>query len=362
MTDQKLLINLSFLLSQPTGLGTYATNLFPYLSPLNPTLLTAESIEGFDIYPVPKNLTQAQGSKGNIQRIFWTQGQLPQIYRHLSASLLFSPVPEAPIYSKCRYVVTVHDLIPLRFPRRFSLLTLYCRYYLPIVLAQAEHIICDSLATANDLQNFFNIPPSKITAILLAYDRQHFCPIKNEDSLPSAPYFFYIGRHDPYKNIHGLINAFAALPNCQDYQLWIAGKADSRHTPLLKKHVQELGLSAQVRFLDYLSYQELPLIFTQALALVFPSFWEGFGLPVLEAMGCGTPVITSNLSSLPEVAGEAALLVNPYHTEEITDAMVAIANDSQLRSQLSNLSLKQASQFSWQKTGQSTLEVLKSFI
>jgi glycosyltransferase involved in cell wall biosynthesis len=361
MTDPKLIINLSFLLSQPTGLGTYAANLFPYLKSLKPTLLTASTVAEFDVYPVPENLTQVQGSKGNIKRLFWTQFQLPKIYKKLNASLLFSPVPEAPIYSKCRYVVTVHDLIPLRFPRRFSLLTLYCRHYLPQVLAQAEHIICDSLATANDLQAFFKISASKITPILLAYDHQHFRPLSTDSQLSSIPYFFYIGRHDPYKNIHGLINAFAALPNYQNYQLWIAGKADIRYTPNLKNHVTELGISAQVKFLDYLSYQQLPLILNQALALVFPSFWEGFGLPILEAMGCGTPVITSNLSSLPEVAGAAALLINPYNTSEITSAMNAIATDSQLRSRLQELSLQQASRFSWQKTAQETVEILTHF-
>ena len=103
-------------------------------------------------------------------------------------------------------------------------------------------------------------------------------------------------------------------------------------------------------------------ILNQAVALVFPSLWEGFGIPVLEAMACGTPVITSNLSSLPEVSGDAALLVNPYNTEEIAAAMQAIAGNSQLRARLSQLSLERASQFSWAKTGQATVEVLQKYL
>ncbi|ACK68490.1 glycosyl transferase group 1 [Gloeothece citriformis PCC 7424] len=353
-----LLVNLSFLLSQPTGLATYAGNLFPYLKSLEPTLLTANKIDNFNCVPVPPNLTQAQGTKGNIQRLLWTEFQLPKLYHHLKTSLLFSPIPEAPIYSNCRFVVTVHDLIPLRFPRRFSALTLYCRYYLPQVLAQAEHIICDSVATKKDLQTFFSLPDTKITPVLLAYDKTHFRPLPKDTQPSTIPYFFYIGRHDPYKNLHRLITAFAKLPNYQDYQLWIAGSSDPRFTPLLKTQTDELGLSEQIKFLDYLPYEQLPQILNQALALVFPSLWEGFGLPVLEAMGCGTPVITSNLSSLPEVAGDAALLVNPYKVEEITAAMEALATDAQLRSRLSQQSLHQASQFSWQKTAQETVEVL----
>lgn len=359
--DKNLLVNLSFILSQPTGLGTYAANLFPHLKPLKPTLLTANSVEGFNCYPVPPNLTQAQGSKGNVNRLKWTQFQLPQIYHKLKSSLLFSPVPEAPIYTKCRFVVTVHDLIPLRFPRRFSLLTLYCRYYLPQVLNQAEHIICNSRATAQDIQEFFGIPAAKISPILLAYDHTHFRPLKEKIEPENPPYFLYIGRHDPYKNLHRLIDAFAALNNFQNYQLWIAGAADPRYTPHLKTQVRELGLSERVKFFDYVAYEKIPMILNQALALVFPSLWEGFGFPVLEAMGCGTPVITSNLSSLPEVAGNATLLVNPYNTVEITATMQAIATDSQLRSRLKVMSLEQASKFSWEKTGKETIEVLERY-
>lgn len=364
MTNHHLLINLSFLFSKPTGLGSYATNLFPYLQSLNPILLVSNKYPDYKCYEVPPNLTQAQGTKGNVNRLLWTQFKIPQIYQKLKVSLLFSPIPEAPIYSKCRFVVTVHDLIPLRFPRRNSLLTLYCRYYLPQVLAQSQHIICDSKTTARDIQNFLGISTKKITAIPLAYNSDHFrlLTIDNQEINQNHPYFLYIGRHDPYKNLHRLIDAFAAIHNSQDYQLWIVGISDQRYTPKLKIQADELGLSKQIKFLDYVPYNQLPTIINQAIALVFPSLWEGFGLPVLEAMACGTPVITSNISSLPEVAGEAALLVNPYNTKEITNAMQTIAEDSKLRSHLSNLSLEQAKQFSWQKTGQATKEILENYL
>jgi glycosyltransferase involved in cell wall biosynthesis len=158
-----------------------------------------------------------------------------------------------------------------------------------------------------------------------------------------------------------LIDAFAGLRS-SECQLWIAGPPDKRYTPVLQAQVNHLGLTHQVKFLDYVHYDQLPIIINQALALVFPSLWEGFGLPVLEAMACGTPVITSNLSSLPEVVGDAALLVDPYNTGEITEAMQAVATDSKLRSHLRTLSLKQASQFSWEKTAQATIEVLKQYL
>ncbi|MGC1395456.1 MAG: glycosyltransferase family 1 protein, partial [Coleofasciculaceae cyanobacterium] len=213
-------------------------------------------------------------------------------------------------------------------------------------------------STANDIIDFYNISSDKITPVLLAHNPNHFRFL----DLPTSNYFLYVGRHDPYKNLQRLIDAFAGLANNYDYELWIAGPADQRYTPILQAQVENLNLTNQVKFLNYVDYDQLPIIINQALALVFPSLWEGFGLPVLEAMACGTPVITANISSLPEVVGNAAILIDPNNTNEITEAMQMLANDTNLRSHFSTLSLKQASQFSWKKTGIATREVLKQYL
>ena len=356
--SNQLIINLSILFSQPTGISNYAKNLFPYLKSLNPTLLTTENYPDFNCYRVPNNLTPADGTKGHLRRLLWTQFQLPKIYQNLKSQLLFSPIPEAPLYTNCRFIVTAFDMIPLRFPNRLSPLTTYHKYYTPEVFKQAEHIICISESTANDIIQFYQIPSHKITPILLAGDNSHFQFL----NLPTRNYFLYVGRQDPYKNLQRLITAFSALPHRNDYELWLAGPYDKRYSPLLEIQTQELGISHLVKFLNYVSYDELPIIINQAIALVFPSLWEGFGLPVLEAMACGTPVITSNVSSLPEVAGDAAILINPYNPGEITAAMTTIINDSETRKQLSEKGLKRANQFSWEKTGLATVEVLKQYL
>ncbi|MEA5502235.1 glycosyltransferase family 1 protein [Halotia wernerae UHCC 0503] len=356
--SSQLIINLSILLSQPTGISNYAKNIFPYLKSLYPTLLTAQKYPEFNCYPIPDNLTPAHGTKGHSDRLLWTQFQLPRIYKKLRSQLLFSPLPEAPLYTNCRFVVMSHDLIPLRFPKRFSPLTPYHRYYIPQVIRQAQHIICNSHATANDMIDFYQIPASKITPIPLAHDRTHF----QFFNLPKSNYFLYIGRHDPYKNLQRLIAAFAALPNNGDYELWLAGPTDPRYTPVLQAQIEELGITNRVKLLNYVPYSELPTIINQAIALVFPSLWEGFGFPVLEAMACGTPVITSNLSSLPEVAGDATILINPYNTAEITEAMQMIIENLELRSHLSSQGIKRANQFSWEKTGLITAEVLSRYL
>ncbi len=357
-----LLINLTVLFDKPTGIATYAQNIIESLSSLNPVLLSARQIGNFRHYSVPDDLTPAGGSKGHLKRLLWTQFQLPRIYKHLQADLIYSPLPEAPLYSKSRYLVMCHDLIPLRFPRLTSPLTNYFRYLVPQVLKQAEHIICNSQATAKDLVDFYRIPASKITPILLGYDRANFYPHpSNQKKYLKCPYFLYLGRQDPYKNLKGLIDAFARLPNT-DYHLAIAGSTDPRFTPQLQQQVKELGIENRVIWLDYLDYQELPLIISGAIALVFPTLWEGFGLPALEAMACGTPVITSNLASLPEITGDAAILLDPYNTAAITSAMSDLGRDAQMRSQLSQLGLQQAQKFSWEKTGVATKEVFKQYL
>ncbi len=359
MTEsQNLLVNLSFMIPQPTGITTYAKNIVTFLRDLNPTLLVGQDIPGYQCYQVPNNLTPDYGKKGHFSRISWTQTELPKIYQELKGRLLFSPVTEAPLFSSCRFVVMVHDFIPLRFPNWRSPLTYYHRYYIPLVLQQAVHIVCNSQATAEDITKFCNVSQEKITPIPLGYDAEHFRFL----NLPTGNYFLYIGRCDPYKNLHRLIQAFASLANGSNYELWLAGTPDTRYTPYLKAQVEELGLTNQVKFLEYVPFAELPTLINQAIALVFPSLWEGFGLPVLEAMACGTPVIASNVSSLPEVVGNAGLLINPNKTGEITEAMNAVATDEKLRSQLRKLSLSWANQFSWERTGTATAKVLQQYL
>ena len=322
-------------------------------------------------------MTPEQGKTGHLRRLWWTQFQLPQQCANLRSHpsqefpFLFSPIPEAPLFTNCRFVVVMHDLIPLRFPSRTSPLTYYFRYYVPHVLKQAEHIICNSTATAQDVNTFYNISAKKLTPIPLAHDAAQFRVLDSDDrpplpskhlARPIRPYFFYVGRHDPYKNLQRVIGAFASLNRSNsghDCELWIAGAEDPRYTPFLKAQAEALGVGDRVQFLDYVSYSELPILLNQSLALVYPSLWEGFGFPVLEAMACGTPVITSNLSSLPEVAGDAALLVNPYSETEITQAMQQILADDSTRSQLRSAGLDRANQFSWAKTGTATAEILQ---
>ena len=359
VNNHHLIINLSVLFAKPTGIATYASQVTPFLQELNPTLLTSQDHPGFNCHNVPANMTPLQGRTGHIRRLLWTQFQLPRIYRNLQGSLLFSPLPEAPIASDCRLVVMVHDLIPLRFPRLTSPLLPYFRYYVPQVLKNSLHIVCNSQSTAKDIVDFYKISSKKITTIPLGYDPEHF---KVQKSNKTGSYFLYLGRQDAYKNLHRLIAAFAALTDRSNYELYLVGSRDHRYSAQLLELSKKLGVDKQVKFLDYVSYSELPLLLAGAIALVFPSLWEGFGIPALEAMACGTPVITSNISGLPEVVGDAGILVNPYSVSSIAEAMKNVANNAQIRRDMSHKSLKRAAEFSWQKTGEKTKEILEQYI
>lgn len=367
MVDQRVLVNLSMVGTKPTGIANYALNLVPALSLPHVTVLASQNVTFAEpvesVYPVPANLTPEQGKLGHVRRLWWTQFQIPRLATRLSASLLFSPLPEAPLFSSNRAVVMVHDFIPLRFPRWTSPLTPYFRYYVPAVLQQADHLICNSQATADDIIRFGRVSAKRITPIPLAHNANHFRVLDlSQEPVPTRPYFLHIGRPDPHKNLDRLIRAFAKLPSGQDYELWLAGSPDPRYTPALQAEAAELGLFDRVKFLDYVPYQQLPILLNQASALVFPSLWEGFGFPVLEAMACGTPVITSNCSSLPEVAGDAALLVDPYRETEIAAAMQTVISDAKARSQLRIAGLARAAEFSWSKTGAATRQILQDYL
>ena len=380
-----MLINLAYLIERPTGTTAYALNLLPHLQELSPTYL-ATPASGLDsrrpeYIAVPDNMTQ--GSLGHARRLAWTQLQLPKFCK--DARLLFSPIPEAPLsVGKHHYrsVVTFHDLIPLRFPEMFGAIKYYYRHYVPHVLAQADQVLCNSEATARDISSFYNLPAHKITTILHAYNERHFRPVSwpiaqlkaqlsaqlsvqllgslGSFDIAARSYFLMVGRHAPYKNIRTAIAAIKALP---DHVLIVAGPEDPRYTPNLKALADDMGVSSQVQFVSYVPYAQLPALISGAIALIFSSLWEGFGVPILEAMACGTPVITSKLASLAEVAGEAAYFVeNPEDAEELGRAMAAIAADTQVQRQLSEMGLQRAKQFSWEKTGSATAEVLRHYL
>lgn len=353
-----LLVNLSILLNQPTGISVYAQSVLPFFSRLDPIVFAQAPVSNFRFSNIPPGLSPNFGSRGHLKRLWWLQREMP---RHCDRRhLMFSPSPEAPLFAGCRFIVTAHDVTPLRFPKFFPIpLVLYFRHYVSQVLRQAEHVICNSISTARDISDFYGVPAHKLTPILLAYDRQNFRPC----DVPLGNYFLYIGRHNSHKNLTRLISAFSQISKVNsDVELWLVGPEDQRYTPDLVAQAESLHIKSRVRFLNYIAYDQLPSLLGGAIALTLPSLWEGFGLPALEAMACGTPVITSNVASLPEVVGDAAILIDPYDVSELADAMLTVEGDSHLRQQLSSAGIRRANSFSWEQTGQQTVDVLEQFL
>lgn len=307
---------------------------------------------------------------------FWTQGGLALECWRRPPEVLFIPAHTLPIIRKKSFptVVTIHDLGVEyleefhKFPERLYLnrSTEYCAKH-------ADHIIAVSNSTKNDLISKLNVSEEKITVIYEGYDQEIFYPrkiekiekIKKKYDIRNQ-YFLSVGTIQPRKNYSGLIKAFYQfLKLNQNLQkstsLLIVGKRGWLDREILALP-KELGIEELVRFLGHIPDVELTSLYSGAAAFVFPSFYEGFGLVALEAMACGAPVITSNLSSLPEVVEGAGILVNPYQVESITAAMEEIFKDSNLRQSLIEKGFQQAQKFSWNKCARETLKVLESVV
>ena len=260
----------------------------------------------------------------------------------------------------------VHDLRPIRHPER-SLQSLYFQAWVPPLLRRCQQVITNSQFTASEIERHTGLAASRISVIPLGYDDQLFRPASpgSPSQAPSVlaglsgPYLLHLGQAYPHKNLERLIRAFAQVaPDHPDLSLVLAGKPHASESPRLQGLVKALQLQGRVRFVAYVPYEQLGDLYRGALALAYPSLWEGFGLPVLEAMACGTPVLTSLGSGTEEVAGDAALLVNPTDTGAIAEALAGLASQPQLVADLGRRGLVRAAGYSWQRTGEATRELL----
>lgn len=348
-----LLLNYRPVLAQPTGIGVYAEGVLPFLREL------------------PHRLVEGGGSGGGLERLrrlAWTQGRLPRLAARSGASLVFTPAPEGYLGpQRVPQVLMVHDLRPLTHPEP-SLQSLYFRAWVPALLRSCRHVLTNSAYTASEILRATGIPEARISVVPLGYDRRAFRvqePWVASDLgalvPPGAPFLLNVGQAYPHKNLERLVQAFAALGEVE-VRLVLAGKPHRTQTPRLHRLVAELGLGDRLLFLPYVPFARLPDLYRGALAFVYPSLWEGFGLPVLEAMACGTPVLTSPGSGLAEAAGNAALLVDPRSMSALRDALAHLIADAPLRTRLRTAGLAQASGFSWERTGAETLSVIKGLM
>lgn len=254
------------------------------------------------------------------------------------------------IHFRAKRVVTVHDMTFFLFPEvHEKIKRIYFRWFIAQAVRHVDKIICVSDSTAADLKKYFpRLSKQKVEVIKLACS----VPAKIEKSPYPSPYIAFIGTLEPRKNINLLIEAFAhaGLP---DYKLVVVGKKGWFYQEIFDL-VQRCRLDEQVVFTGFVSDEQKYAILKSATLFVYPSIYEGFGLPILEALTLGIPTITSNVSSMPEVAGQAALLVNPNSVTELTQAMIKLAQDETLRAELTLKGIQQAEKFSWNNTALKT--------
>lgn len=349
----KIAFDSTVLHGKKSGIGYYCAEL------LNALLAIDDSDEFFVFshkretlrFSEPNERLQYSDSRFFPIRAFYLHALLPKILDEVQPDLCHYTNFLAPISEERPYVVTIHDmgLEVLRDSHSLGK-RLYTRRLVPRVARRARLILTNSEFSKAEIVKHLGIDAERIRVTPLAASPE-FVPCPHP---VDTPYFLYVGNIEPRKNLERLIEAFSMMPQ-KDHQLWIVGD-DLYRSRLVREKARSLGLNGRVKFFGYVDRSELPALFSGATAFLYPSLLEGFGLPVVEAMACGTPVITSNSSSLAEIAGGVALLVDPLNCKAMAEAMTHTAEDKRLRRELSRKGLKRAAEFSWTKTAELTLE------
>jgi glycosyltransferase involved in cell wall biosynthesis len=310
-----------------------------------------------------------------LGKIWWEQAALRQACSAAGADILHSPYFASPLYPNVPTVVTIHDVIPLVLPAYSR--PLHVRMYMRLVSAAAQRaraIFTVSQAAKADIAKSLGIPSERIHVTYNAVDHG-MQPTTDAASLEamrdrfgiSGDYLLYFGGFDSRKNVERVIRAYhsARASFEKSHQLVLAGSLNLVGHPLYpdpRPLLKKLGMDKDTVVTGRVSEEDKVLLYSAATAFIFPSLYEGFGLPVLEAMACGAPVITSNVSSLPEVAGDAALLADPTSVDALAEAIVRVLNDSALREEMRERGLRRAGHFSWDDSAAKTLEVYRKVL
>lgn len=341
------------------GIGTYIRNLLQQLARI-------DAVTEYVLLCRPADVDVARELGPNFRAVaeparpysLSEQFRVPFVLRRERVDLFHAPHYVLPPLVQCKSVVTIHDVIHLLFPQYLPnrLAYAYARGFLWAATKRADRILTVSETSKNDILRRFKVPAQKIVVIYNAFD-ERFKLQPSEEQVTRVReryqlnhrFVLYVGNIKPHKNLGRLIDAFDRLRrrDFDDLRLLIIGDEISKY-PALRRAVHRHKLHKYVRFLGFVPIETLAVLYRLADVFVFPSLYEGFGLPPIEAMASGAPVVTSNVSSLPEVVGDAALLVDPYDPESIADGCRRVLTDSTLRAALCARGRVQAEKYSWQ--------------
>lgn len=352
---------------QMTGIGTYLKQLLDEMQRIdhvNRYYLISNGPINFNL----KNLNwfKVEGKiKKKMLSTLWMQCKAPILASKLGLDIFWGTRHHLPLFlsKKTKTMLTIHDVVHLLYPKTMPLSHLIVeRLLMRRSILKADCIIAVSSSTESNIKDAYGIGSYKIRTIYSG------TPVLAEDTTilarkykPLPPkYFLFVGSLEPRKNFERLLNAFELL-HTERYgvHLVIVGGKGWKNRKFLKR-LKTHPLKSVIHLTGYINSAYLSKIYSQALCLLFPSLYEGFGFPILEAMACGTPVITSNISSMPEVAGDAAVLVDPYDVDAMAEAMHRILADNSLRETFVQKGLERVKQFSWQKCAEETIRVYES--
>jgi len=370
--DLSIAMNGSMLDEQPTGVGVYSFNLINHLFRLykkdggkaltvfTPTeqLLT----KGVRVVRLPALLQSSKyGKTAALCRFLWNTFSYPLLAR--GYDLLISPTTHGSFLLK-KQVITIHDLLSLRYRNISAHQRFYFKYLLPLLVARAELILTVSETTRQDIIRLLKCPEDKVKVVYNGYDRaSYYVKAEREECIYKEyglrNYLLAVGPTYPHKNLEMLLLAYKDMDPAvrEGYPLAIAG-GKKEYTSYLKRRTAELGLTDAVHFLGYIPMTLMPSLYREAYAFVFPSLYEGFGIPLLEAMACGCPVAVSRTSSMPEVCGDAAQYFDPVDKASIRKAIEQLIFDDETYCRLREMGLEQVRKFSWEKTAQDVKELL----
>ena len=346
-----------------SGLGFYTRNLLRELEQI-----IAEPLR---LKPYREELP-AEKDFSTFDRLRWANWTLPGLAKRDKVDLLHVPAFAPPVFKPCPMVVTVPDIAGMLFPNQIGRPSaLYWGKWLPFTFKKADRLIAISEHTKQDLVTHLGIKAEKIRVIYLSGHENFSSSVSSEKVREAVSrigiigrYFLFVGTMEPRKNLGRILDAFKLVRSeIPDIQLVLVGSKQFAHGQYAEQLAKEHDLeSSSVIAPGFLAQEDLNALYCGALGLLFPSLYEGFGIPILEAMASGCPVLTSSITSTPEVAGDAGILVDPYKIEEIARGIRDLAKDDVLCAQLRQQGFNQIKKFSWQKTARKTLEIYKEFL
>jgi glycosyltransferase involved in cell wall biosynthesis len=362
-------INALAVAGRPHGVGTYIKQLIGALAALESsdefTVFASESGRPHLASAAPR-LRYEMAPANRPLRLLWEQTQLPRLLRSRGVDVFHGATFTLPLWKSCRHVVSIHDMtFHLTPERHLPAKRYYFQQMIPRACRQADAVIAISESTKRDLISLLGVREEKIFVVYHGVP-PHYRRVTDEQPLAAVrrrfglnrPYVLHVGMLEPRKNLKTLVEAYRTADDIHtDYDLVLAGGYGWGYEPLLEQ-IRASGLDS-IRATGYVAEEDLPALYSQAELFVYPSVYEGFGLPVLEAMAFEVPVITSNVSSMPEVAGDACFLIEPEDVSGLKQAMRRILGSPELRSRMAAAGRARAQQFTWEATARRTLDVYR---